>query len=69
MRKLMSLMLLAVTASAFVPTAAEARTVCQRVWMHGRLVTRCHHVPPHHHHHYRRPPPPPHHHGPGPYHR
>jgi len=68
-RKLMSLMLLAGTAIAFVPTAAEAhsRVVCKRVWVHGRLVNRCHRVPvPHHHRHHRRPPP---HHGPAPYRR
>lgn len=53
---LMSSMLLAATATAFVPAAAEAhsRVVCKRVWVHGRLVKRCRRVPPHHH---RRPPP------------
>ncbi|NYH17795.1 hypothetical protein [Paraburkholderia bryophila] len=71
MRKLMSLMLLAATAAAFVPAAAEAhshsRVVCKRVWVHGRLVKRCRRVPPPRHYHpHRRPPP---HHGPAPYHR
>lgn len=69
MRKLLSLMLLAATATAFVPAAAEAhpRVVCKRVWVHGRLVKHCRRVPPPRHYHpHRRPPP---HHGPAPYHR
>ncbi|WGS49917.1 hypothetical protein LFL96_19565 [Paraburkholderia sp. D15] len=67
MRKLMSLMLLAATAVAFVPATAEAhsRVVCKRVWVHGRVVKRCRRVPVPHHHHHRRPPP---HHRPAPYH-
>lgn len=66
MRKLISLMLLAATATAFVPATAEAhpysRVVCKRVWVHGRLVKQCRRVP---YRHYHRPP----HHRPTPYQR